>query len=222
MRFHNALLGIQRIRKSMILSIWGAVAGAAILPAAAVGSLATLPVLLLSLAFLGLSLAALILELMGVSRAARDQERFDDAQVLIIVCIVLAFIQFLIPQESIFYALLELVGSLLSLRVSLLIIRGIMELAELWGWGSLMDQGRRLRAIVLLSVLGSALLSLLNNVTRFSAKSPTLAILIAVALLALSIVELVLMLRYLADAITMLSSPEPNPRPQAGAPGSGF
>lgn len=222
MRFQNALLGIQRIRKSMILSIWGAVAAAAILPVAMVGSLATLPVQLLSLAVLGLSLASLILELMGVSRAARDQERFEDAQVLIIVGLVLAFIQFLIPQESIFYALLDLVGSLLSLRVSLLIIQGIMELAELWGWGSLMDQGRRLRAIVLLTVLGSALLSLLNNVSHFSAKSPTLTILIAVALLALSIVELVLMLRYLADAITMLSSPKPNPRPQAGAPGSSF
>lgn len=220
MRFQNALLGIQRIRKSMILSIWAAVAAAAMLLVAVVGSLAVLPVLLLSLAALGLSLASLILELMGVSRAARDQERFRDAQALIIVGIVLAVIQVFIPQESIFYALLELVGSLLSLRVSLLIIQGIMELAELWGWGSLMDQGRRLRSIVLLTVLGSVLLSLLNNVSHFSAKSPTLAILIAVALLVLSIVELVLMLRYLADAITMLSSPEPNAWPQAGAPDS--
>lgn len=221
MRFQNALLGIQRIRKSMIFSIWAAVAAAVLLPVAMVGSLAALPVLLLSLTVLGLSLASLILELMGVSRAARDQERFRDAQALIIVGIVLGVIQVFIPQESIFYALLELVGSLLSLRVSLLIIRGIMELAELWGWGSLMDQGRRLRSIVLLTVLGTVLLSLLNSVSHFSAKSPTLAILIAVAVLVLSIVELVLMLRYLADAITMLSSPDPNARPQAGAPDSG-
>ncbi|MBR6377599.1 MAG: hypothetical protein IKS05_07535 [Oscillospiraceae bacterium] len=205
MRFFNALEGIRRIRKAMNLSLWASVAAAALVPVSLSWPPPVFPALLLSLAVLGLSLAALILELMGVNQAARDQAHFDSARTLLIFSIVLSLVKAFLSQQSPAYVLLNLISGLLALRITLQIIQGVIQLAVLCGWGDLTDQGRRLTTVVLITALSSVLLSLLNSIFHFAAKYPDLTILIALTALALSILELVLMLRYLARAIEMLS-----------------
>lgn len=218
MRYPNALRGIKALHTAAILTACGVVLSAVIALIGLVVQSVELGVLtVLTLLLFGLSVAVFVIELVGVCRAARDQSKFADARTVIIIGIVLSLLGgLLFGGKGIPGALSELAVSACGLWVKVLIIKGILSFAELFRNEDMIPEGNKLIRIVAIS---EGFVMVVNLLTALLPASDGVSVALSVLTflsLALQIWQLILYLRYLRNAIEMLTVGNP----AMGIPGS--
>ena len=213
MKYPNALSGIRSIRTAEVLLIWVLVL-TTLTALLALYDLALL-VLLLGLAILVLVIVALVKQLIGVSRAARDLAVFASARTAIIVGLVLGVAAVILESLTVLHAVLDLASSLCSLIAEVLILKGVIALSGILGRGDMADRGQKLIRLVLIVDIASLAFELLEYLFPASPDNLAPHIAAVVLLLVLGLLRIILLLRYYADAIRMLNS-STGPAPAAG------
>lgn len=204
MRHPNALRGIRTIRTANRLHVWLAViAFLVLLIGLGAGSSGLGILLVLSLAGLVLSITAIIMELVGVSRAARDIELFRAAMIALIVGLIASILSAFF-EDSTVNTILDLVNALCSLVASIFILKGIIALAEIYERGDLVEEGHRLIWITVFVKVIGMISNVLSSVLPETASAP--AIIIAVVVLLLGLIQLFLFLSCLKKVIAMLEA----------------
>lgn len=217
MRVPNALSGLKTLRAAALLAVC-AVALTVVLTfiGLAVQTDSLLPALLAFL-LLGVSVAVFVIELVGVSRAARDQSTFADARTVIIIGIALSLLGGLLFRgEGIPGAIAELLVSACGLWVKVLVIKGILAFAELYRNEDLTSEGTRLIRVVVISEGFAMAVDLLKAVLPASTGVSAALLILTFLSLALLIWQLIRYLRCLKNAIELLTVGNP----AAGIPGS--
>lgn len=205
--YENALEGVKNLRTSVICSIWLLVVSSLVL----LTTLAEVPffLIILGIAVLVLGITALILELLGVSKAARDMAVFGSAKTILIIGLVLSVAAVIFQEGSVPRMLLNVINSILSLWALILIIQGLIAFAKVYKREDLIREGQSLlRLVMVLGCLG-VLLELLDAILSSSSGSQTLRIILSVIVLVLGCCRLAMMLRYLNHIIGMLASAAP-------------
>lgn len=222
MHYPNALSGIRALRTAKLISVWLIVITVVMLVAAAVGREASVGIIaILGLIVLVLGIVGLVMELVGVSRAAKDHSIFRSARTAIIIEIICSVISAFLDSKSFPAKLLDLVESVCSLCATILIVKGIIALAESLHRGDMADRGQKLIRIILTVVILGLILNFLETILPENLGTAIFLLIIALVSLVLSLVELVLFLRYLKDAVAMLSMGDPTaPMSGGGSPGS--
>jgi hypothetical protein len=159
---------------------------------------------LLGVIVLILSLTILVLELVGVCQAIYDEPSFAKARNMLLLTLGLSLLD--IVMDSV---VLDLAGDVTSLLTSLFIIKSIMRLAGILKNWSVQRLGQRLYWLVLILNGGSLCLSVLDNLiqSRGSGFDRVLVLILALAVLVLSIVATVMYTMYLHQAVKMTSVP---------------
>lgn len=219
MRFANALRGVKTLRIAALLSLCAAALSMILAFLGLFGFFGRLDALY-ALAFtvlFGLGLAVLVVRLVGVSQAARDQSQFAEARMVILMGIAFSLVGGLVFQrDSLPYVLLRLLVSVFSIWASILIIKGILAFAELFRYEQMLPAGKRLIRVVLIVESLAAVMELLRILLPSSLSTNIIPAMITIVSLALQLRELVLFLRYLKGAAEMLTIGNP----ALGRPGS--
>ena len=205
MRFPNALEGMKKIRTSTILSLCLAVLAALIFFCSMTQSKDVLPLLLIIvLAALVLSITAIILELVGVSRAARDMDSFSSARTALIVGLVISVVSGFFSQDSVLRSVMSLLNSVCSIFATMLILQATVDLAKVSQRPDVAERGQSmLRVVIGLMVVG-LVLAVVQLIVPSSAQA--LNLVLSLAGLALSLLQAFLLLRYYREVIEMLEA----------------
>jgi len=162
MRFPNAYAGVSKIRTAQILSVIVTV----ILLLAAVLGLVLLQtdlenpggstlllaggVTILALVSGILGIISLILNIVGINRASKDESTFNLALAVVIVNILVAAVNTAVPGESGLSDILDLVSTVAQALTAIFVIRGVTNLADQLGDGEMVEQGGRTQTLVLI------------------------------------------------------------------------
>ena len=214
MKFPNAFAGVKKIFTSEILSLIAAVAAfiAAILGFATIGAVAAESAVgagasLIGLAIFGVAsgilyIIAFILQIVGVSNAAKDEPAFKTALIFIIVGIVCSLVSSFTQSNgsattisSIFSTLQQVA----SLGVTVFIIQGIINLADKLNNGEVSAKGATIFKIIICIY---CIIIVAYIVSIFSAAIAGILTIIATVL---SIVQYIVFLSFLAKAKKMLA-----------------
>lgn len=219
MRFPNAQRGVRLLRASLILTLAIAVYSVTDKYFLPQYSGASMPVGLVLLAFAGLlvSIAALVLELVGVCLAAKDEALFRYARAAIILSLSLALVNLFLRKLPVLHSVLDIVYRIPALISTFFILLGYIRLAKRLRDLKTAELGRR----ILLPVLAAEFLySLLSVVVRLSPASGDFGLvpLLNAAALALSIVFPAIILIFLTQVKAMLSRRRPAPEHAAAVP----
>ncbi|MBO4418525.1 MAG: hypothetical protein J5789_01675 [Oscillospiraceae bacterium] len=196
MRNLNALSGIGLIRKAEILSFSAAILAVLMIPIAYGGRRNAGILLLLLLTVAALAIAALVVELVGVSRAAKDASAFQTAKSAIIAGLVVAVIGALVPDENPLDLILELVSDACSLCATVYIMKGLISMARNYSRKDVAAAGQGLLRLLLIT--GVAAMGAEILIWSASSKPDSLFYLLffcAVALV-IGIIQFVLFMRY--------------------------
>jgi hypothetical protein len=207
MKYPNALSGIRTIRTATILSVWLLVVTFLVFLAALGTKSGGLGLLLfLGIVTLALGVTVLIMELSGVSRAAKDMAVFGTARTALIIGLIVSVVSFFFDDNSAMETVLDTVSSVCSLVATVYILKGIIALAENCQRGDLVDEGQKLIKLILAVAIFGLVVKVINAVLPTSAGTLLLLILLAVAILVLGLAQLILFLGYLKKAIAMLET----------------
>ena len=218
MEFSNALSGVKILRAAAILSFCALILTSVLTLIGLIAPNSSLAVLtFMALLVFCASVAVFVIRLVGVSRAARDQSKFSDARTVIIIGIVLSLLGGLLFQgNGVPDALAELLVSACGLWATVLIIKGILAFAELFRIEDMRLEGNRLIRVVLVSEGFTMAVNLLKALLPASTGVSLILLILTFLSLALQIWQLILFLRYLRNAIEMLTVGNP----AIGIPGS--
>lgn len=207
MRFPNAYKGVKNIYTSEILNLISAVLSSLLVIAAAVDKQRSLTGFVLMIAlFAGLgSIAALILQLVGIFQAAKDETSFEKARVSIIAALVLSLLSAVYGDDPAVIAVpLKLAASIASLCCGLFIIKGIMNLSRRLHQVDMTDRGRRLYQFLLIVACCGIGLELISAILPWTFGSAIFVLILSLAGLGLAIAETVMLFRYYSRALRML------------------
>ena len=207
MRFPNAYKGVKNIYTSEILNLISAVLSSLLVIAAAVDKQRSLTGFVLVIAlFAGLgSIAALILQLVGIFQAAKDETSFEKARVSIITALVLSFLSAVYGDDPAVIAVpLKLAASIASLCCGLFIIKGIMNLSRRLHQVDMTDRGRRLYHFILIVACCGIGLDLINSILPRTYGSGIFVLILSLAVLGLAVAQTVMLFRYYSRTLTML------------------
>ncbi|MBQ1678291.1 MAG: hypothetical protein II062_02000 [Oscillospiraceae bacterium] len=207
MRFPNAYKGVKNIYTSEILNLISAVLSGLLVIAAAVDKQRSLTGFVLVIAlFAGLgSIAALILQLVGILQAAKDETSFEKARVSIITALVLSFLSAVYGDDPAVIAVpLKLAASIASLCCGLFIIKGIMNLSRRLHQVDMTDRGRRLYHFILIVACSGIVLELISAILPRTYGSGIFVLILLLAALGLAVTEIVMLFRYYSRTLTML------------------
>lgn len=153
---------------------------------------------------LGLSLAALALELAGIFTAARDEPLFKKASYGMILTLVLSFVVLFIEDGQLLRTVIELLTIVPTIYCSVTVINGIMKLAEkLHDEVFLARRGFLVRAVCLLS-LGAMGLEFITALFLHSERFETLHAILHTMILTMELVEVSIFLGCTSQAEKML------------------
>ena len=150
------------------------------------------------------SLLTLLLELVGVCQAARDESYFANARDILLLNIGLAVFSVLLKSVLPDFPLLDLAGDAAGFLTMLFVVKGIMRLALNVHHWSMQRLGQRVFRLVLIASCSSIGLSVLAELVKSNTGvSELLIFFLGLAVLVLSIVATVLYIRYLHRAAEM-------------------
>jgi multisubunit Na+/H+ antiporter MnhG subunit len=205
MRFPNALEGMKKIRTSTILSLCLAVLAALIFFCSMTQSEDVLPLLLIIvLAALVLSITGIILELVGVSRAARDMDSFSSARTALIVGLVISVVSGFFSQDSVLRSVMSLLNSVCSIFATMLILQATVDLAKVSQRPDVAERGQSMLRVVIGLMVAGLVLAVVQLIVPSSAQA--LNLVLSLAGLALSLLQAFLLLRYYREVIEMLEA----------------
>ena len=205
MRFPNALEGMKKIRTSTILSLCLAVLAALIFFCSMTQSEDVLPLLLIIvLAALVLSITGIILELVGVSRAARDMDSFSSARTALIVGLVISVVSGFFSQDSVLRSVMSLLNSVCSIFATMLILQATVDLAKVSQRSDVAERGQSMLRVVIGLMVAGLVLAVVQLIVPSSAQA--LNLVLSLAGLALSLLQAFLLLRYYREVIEMLEA----------------
>ena len=205
MRFPNALEGMKKIRTSTILSLCLAVLAALIFFCSMTQSEDVLPLLLIIvLAALVLSITAIILELVGISRAARDMDSFSSARTALIVGLVISVVSGFFSQDSVLRSVMSLLNSVCSIFATMLILQATVDLAKVSQRPDVAERGQSMLRVVIGLMVAGLVLAVVQLIVPSSAQA--LNLVLSLAGLALSLLQAFLLLRYYREVIEMLEA----------------
>ena len=205
MRFPNALEGMKKIRTSTILSLCLAVLAALIFFCSMTQSEDVLPLLLIIvLAALVLSITGIILELVGVSRAARDMSSFSSARTVLIVGLVISVVSGFFSQDSVLRSVMSLLNSVCSIFATMLILQATVDLAKVSQRPDVAERGQSMLRVVIGLMVAGLVLAVVQLIVPSSAQA--LNLVLSLAGLALSLLQAFLLLRYYREVIEMLEA----------------
>lgn len=205
MRFPNALEGMKKIRTSTILSLCLAVLAALIFFCSMTQSEDVLPLLLIIvLAALVLSITGIILELVGVSRAARDMDSFSSARTALIVGLVISVASGFFSQDSVLRSVMSLLNSVCSIFATMLILQATVDLAKVSQRPDVAERGQSMLRVVIGLMVAGLVLAVVQLIVPSSAQA--LNLVLSLAGLALSLLQAFLLLRYYREVIEMLEA----------------
>lgn len=213
MRFPNAYSGVSKLRTAQILAI---IVTALMVLAVVIGlSLLDMDtanpsaddvvkagaVTILALGSSVLSIIALVLTIGGINKASKDEPAFKLALWTVIVNIVLAVITTTSGNLSL-NNVLSLVTAVVQLLTAILVIRGIVNLADKLGDGEMVERGRNTQTAILVLCALSMVLNAAGDF--FVAPSSLLPTVLSLAASVLSLAQFVVYLLYLNRARQML------------------
>lgn len=207
MKFPNAYKGVKNIFSSEILNLISAVLSSLLVIAAAVDKQRSLTGFVLVIAlFAGLgSIAALVLQLVGIFQASKDETSFERARVSIIAALVLSFASAVYGDDPVVIAIpLKLAASIASLCCGLFIIKGIMNLSRRLHQVDMTDRGRRLYHFILIVACSGTVLELISAILPRTYGSGIFVLILSLAVLGLAVTEIVMLFRYYSRTLTML------------------
>lgn len=205
MRFPNALEGMKKIRTSTILSLCLAVLAALIFFCSMTQSEDVLPLLLIIvLAALVLSITGIILELVGVSRAAQDMDSFSSARTALIVGLVISVVSGFFSQDSVLRSVMSLLNSVCSIFATMLILQATVDLANVSQRPDVAERGQSMLRVVIGLMVAGLVLAVVQLIVPSSAQA--LNLVLSLAGLALSLLQAFLLLRYYREVIEMLEA----------------
>lgn len=207
MKYPNAYKGVKNIYISEILHLISAALLFLFLIAAAVDKQRTHTglVLVVSL-FAGLgSIVGLVLQLVGIFQASKDETSFERARVSIIAALVLSFVSAFYGDDlDVIATILKLAGSIASLCCSLYIIKGIMNLSRRLKQVDMTDRGRKLYQLILIVTCCSIGLELISAILPRTYGSGIFMLILSLAVLSLAVAEAVMFFRYFSSTLRML------------------
>lgn len=210
MTFPNAYDGVKKIYLAEILTLIAEV----LLLISTVGILAAAQtdeatVGMVSLIFGTISIVALfvafILNLMGITRAMKDEPSFKLALIFTIVSIVTSGVSAVLAEGSLVSDILEIVSNASSIIITLLIIQGIANLALKLRDLNMAEQGKKLMLMILTVQVLSVAAKMIAAIFESKGGLMTSGIIALVASV-IAIVGYVIYLIYLSRAKKMLAS----------------
>ena len=164
-----------------------------------------LPLLLIIvLAALVLSITGIILELVGVSRAARDMDSFSSARTALIVGLVISVASGFFSQDSVLRSVMSLLNSVCSIFATMLILQATVDLAKVSQRPDVAERGQSMLRVVIGLMVAGLVLAVVQLIVPSSAQA--LNLVLSLAGLALSLLQAFLLLRYYREVIEMLEA----------------
>ena len=235
MKFPNAYSGVKKIFAAEILSVIGVIvlivsavlgliaasAGiaaqsadeqtASALYAAAVGF--GIPTLILMLGFGVLAIVAFILQIVGVTRASKDERTFKNALFFILVGVIAT------ATDAITGAFSDLIGQtgldlvssictnlskIATILVTYYIIAGVIALAEKIGNEKIEKQGRTIIGLILIMLVLSLIATITSTVFQHNGTNEIIASVLALASAIIDLIAYIIYLVFLGRAKKML------------------
>ena len=216
MRFPNAFDGVSKIRTSQILAVVAtallfisAILGLAMIPLSNGGPGNALYALLAAFGFVAMaagiiSIIALIINIIGINRASKDEPIFKTALIAVVVNILLSCIGSAAGENgSTLSDLMSILSSVAQVITCILIIRGIISLADQLGDGEMVERGNTTRNLVLCLFAVSLVLKAVSDF--FIRGSGTASSILTLVAAILSLVQFIVYLSYLTRAKNMLA-----------------
>ena len=216
MKFQNAATGVKRIFTAEILKLVAAIVtiialimtvitvaaanansqGGTI--AAGVGT-----VVLIAAASI-LALIGGIMALVGIINASKDEGAFKTALILLIISLIAAVVGGIFSGNSTLYSICQIVQNLMSIFVTVFVIKGITNLAVKIGNDEVAQQGKRLLTIIVVFYALSLIANILVLVFGGMFAS-VLGGVIAIVALVLNIIAYIVYLSLLSKGKNMLA-----------------
>ena len=214
--FPNAYNGVKKIYTAEILSLIGTICLliAAILVlvgiAASTVSDGTAVAGVVGGGFLGIAASVLmfisfIMNLVGLSNAAKDETAFKNALIVSVVGIVASVAMGAIPSGSLVADLCETVTQICQLLVTLLVCNGIISLAQRMGEPAMVEKGNTARKMLMAMWIVAIVVDIVSTLIDRGGTPSTISSILSIIALVVSIVSYIFYLRLLSSARTMLA-----------------
>ena len=222
--FPNALNGVKKIYTAEILMLIAAILGIVTAIAAITGVLAAeaasqlgssglagaaggtlIGAGLFAVAAAVLSLIGFIMNIVGVTRAARDEERFKSALTAIIIGIVCSVLSGFF-QSGWVSVVVSNVSEICEILATYFILSGIIHLAEQLGDREMASRGTALRKLILIIWVVSFVLGVISGVFALSEAMTVAGRVVGIIALIVSLVSYIMYLRLLSQARKMLGA----------------
>lgn len=218
MKFENAYVGIKKVFTAQILAL---IASACVLVAAILlgvgvatgtsgGAIAGGVIgSIISIGGAVISIIALIINLVGLNTASKDEDKFKTAFILSIINLIIGILLglgSLIPFITTISPFIQVARTILDFLIIYYVIEGIKNLATKCGRQDVYDMGKKLfillSVVYIVSVLCSLAVSIGGSVQAILEISGVLSIVVSIA----SIVGYIIYLVYLKKAVNMLET----------------
>ena len=160
-------------------------------------------VIVFGVVFLVAAICSFILNLIGISAAMRDEPSFKSALIFTLVGLGASFVSGFFAQGSFGKSFFELVQSIANIIVTLMIIQGIMNLADRLGNAGMAERGKRIMMLILAVQVGAMVARLVSEIFRSNGGLIVAGAILIIAGIA-AIVGYFLYLGYLKRAKEML------------------
>ena len=151
-----------------------------------------------------ISIIALIINIIGINRASKDEPIFKTALIAVVVNILLSGIGSAAGENgSTLSDLMSILSSVAQVITCILIIRGIISLADQLGDGEMVERGNTTRNLVLCLFAVSLVLKAVSDF--FIRGSGTASSILTLVAAILSLVQFIVYLSYLTRAKNMLA-----------------
>ena len=186
MQYPEACAGVKKIYTAEILSLVATVLTVTVVlsPAAAV-----------------LFIISFVLKIVGINRAARDEEAFKNALIAVIVGIVASAIVALSKNDSFMHGLGSTLNNICNFLVSYLVCKGIVNLANRLGDEEIAARGQKVMKLLTTVWAIVIVIELISVILR---GSTVLSVILTIASGICAIVAYVLYLKLLSRARPML------------------
>ena len=210
MRFPYAYEGVKKIRTAELLYLIIAIGGLATAVMVAVASASKAEgamaagIAVLALALGIIAIVAFIINLIGLSRASKDEKSFKNALLLTLLGIILGFVSSAFSKNTMVTGLVDAVSSFLNVLIMIFVVRGVMNLATKLGNDEVIAKGNSiLKKVIVVHMIG-IIISVVGTVMQ---KSDTVMMIAAILLLIAAIIDVIVFfayLKYLGKAVVML------------------
>ena len=212
MRFPNAADGVSKIFTAEILALVAAACGlvGAIIAAigAAVESAAVLGSLPFMLAAGILLIIALIINIIGVNKASKDEEKFKSAFLWLVLGIVASVIQGFFSENEIVSSIFQTLVTVFQLLSTIYVIQGSMALAQKLGNSDVEAMGNKALKLIIATYLIIVVINIVAaifNVIEGSTALALIAAILGIVVFVLQIITYVIYLKMLSRAKKMLN-----------------